>query len=210
MAIGDPYATLLELKNKLKITDTVDDLELEVALTTTSRNIEHHCRRQFNKTTTASARVFDLHRRAYKVHVADFHTTTGLVVKVDPAGDESFTETLASSVYRLEPRDGIVDGEEGWPWSRIVATQRLHPLHPLLLYCGYGHPLVQVTAQWGWAAVPAPVKTACLILASELFKIKDAPFGVAGYGEYGPIRVRQNPIACGLLQPYRRNPVLVG
>jgi len=28
--------------------------------------------------------------------------------------------------------------------------------------------------------------------------------GVAGFGEYGAIRVRMNPIAIDLLQPYQR------
>jgi hypothetical protein len=40
--------------------------------------------------------------------------------------------------------------------------------------------------------------------------LKDAPFGVAGFGEFGAVRVRNNPRAMALLQPYRRLPVLVG
>jgi hypothetical protein len=46
------------------------------------------------------------------------------------------------------------------------------------------------------------VHEACLIVASETVKLRDAPFGVAGYGDYGAIRVRNNPMAMGMLAPY--------
>jgi hypothetical protein len=62
---------------------------------------------------------------------------------------------------------------------------------------------VQITALWGWSAVPDPVKQATLIIAAEQWKLKDAPFGVAGFGEFGPIRVRDNPMAASLLARYR-------
>jgi len=35
-------------------------------------------------------------------------------------------------------------------------------------------------------------------------------FGVQGYGEYGAVRARANPIAADLLAAYRRFGVLVG
>lgn len=198
MAIGDLYATLPEFKDFLKVGDTVDDLQLSAALATTSRGLEHYCRRQFNRAETATTRTFTVRQRAYTASTADFYVTTDLAVATDPAGDETFTGVLDPATLKAEPRDGIVDGEEGWPYTRVVTK-------PTAL-CG----LVQVTARWGWAAIPAPVTQACLILSSELFKLKDAPFGVAAFGEYGPIRVRQNPMACNLLQPYRRSPLLVG
>jgi hypothetical protein len=63
---------------------------------------------------------------------------------------------------------------------------------------------VRDTARWGWTAVPAPVKEATLALAEETFKMKDAPFGVAGMGEFGAIRVRANPRIVTMLSPYVR------
>jgi len=208
LAIGDPYALLEELKDTLKIPDGVDDVQLELALAAISRDIELYCKRQFNQATTASARVFSPRRAGY-LDVDDFHTDTDLVVAVDSAGDDTFSTVLDPAMYRLEPRDGIVRGVEGWPFYRLRfpshhAQFTRHPLYP-------SHRAeVQVTAQWGWAAVPDGVHQACLLLASELFKLKDAPFGVAAYGDYGPVRVRQNPMACALLHPYRVDPVMVG
>jgi hypothetical protein len=204
MAIGDPYATLSELKDTLKIPDGVDDVQLELALAAISRDIETYCKRQFNQTTTASARVFRP-RRSDSLDVDDFHTTTDLAVATDPGWDGSFSTALDPATYQLEPRNGIVNGVPGWPFSRL-RWRHVQYRHP---YSGR-RPEVQVTAQWGWAAVPDGVHQACLLLASELFKLREAPFGVAAYGDYGPVRVRQNPMACALLHPYRVNPVMVG
>lgn len=207
MGLGDSYATLAEIRSRVGITDaadTADDARLTAALTTASRGIEHEtvCGRQFNDAGTASARVYTVDGADLAL-VDDFSTTTGLVVKTDTAGDGTYATSWASSDYQLEPLNGIVSGMTGWPYWRIraVGSRRFVPSARATL---------QVTARWGWSAVPAPVKEACLIVATEIGKLKDAPFGVAGFGEYGAIRVRQNPIAMGMLAPYRRSPVLVG
>jgi hypothetical protein len=48
------------------------------------------------------------------------------------------------------------------------------------------------------------------MLAAKNFQIKDAPFGVAGMGEFGFVRVQDDRGALGKLKPFRRDPVLVG
>jgi hypothetical protein len=207
MAIGDSYATLPELKAFLRLEDAIDDAELADCLTTVSRGIEHYCRRQFNRQETASARVFEV-KRLFRLDVADFYTAADLAVATAPDGGSTFPAIVDPATYRADPQGGVVDGEEGWPFYRLTFTQRVAPAR-VYLHRGQVR-LVQVTARWGWASVPAPVHRACLILASELFKLRDAPFGIAGFGEYGAIRVKQNPMASALLHPYRRNPVLVG
>lgn len=202
MALGDAYATVDDLKGYLNIPDAVDDVELTAALAAVSRGIEKFCRRQFNKATTATARLFAPGRCALAT-VDDFHTTTGLIIATDPGGDGAFDATWAASDYQLEPLNGIADGEQGWPYYRIRTLRQTFP-------ASTGRASLQVTAQWGWAAVPDPVHQACRVLASETFKLADAPFGVAGFGEYGVVRIRQNPMAAAMLAPYRLDPVLVG
>ncbi|HEX6968106.1 MAG TPA: hypothetical protein VF174_04730 [Micromonosporaceae bacterium] len=202
MALGDPYATRDELKARMDITDTADDDRLDDALAAASREIEAWCDRQFNKATVASARVFRPLSR-WTVLVDDFHTTTDLVVATDTGDDGTYATTWTAADYELEPVNGVVSGQSGWPYYRIRAVGS-HEFP-----CGRRRHTVRVTAQWGWAAVPGPVKEACLIVAEELFKLGDAPFGVAGFGEFGPVRVRMNSRAQSLLAPYRRNPVLV-
>jgi len=202
MALGDPYATTAELKTRLGITDSTDDTQLGEALSVASRAVEKVCRRQFNKTTTASARVYDPDH-CHLVVVDDFHTTTDLAVKYDSAADGTYETTVTSANYELRPLNGIVDGESGWPYWQIHAVNLAFPT-------GTGRASMQVTAQWGWNAVPAGVKEATLVVAEETFKLKDAPFGVAGFAEFGVVRLRQNPKAMEWLTPYRRTAILVG
>ena len=202
MALGDPYADLGELKNYLAIGDQADDAVLTDALASVSREIEDHTQRQFNQSAAATSRRY-YPEHACLVQVDDLHTTTGLVVETDADGDGTFETTWSSADYELYPLDGVVGGVPGWPFSEIRAVAS----HT---FPRGGRPTVRITAQWGWAEVPDPVKQACLILASETAKLKDAPFGVAGFSEWGAVRVRQNPLAAKKLAPYVRHPVLVG
>lgn len=201
---GGNYATLAELKQRLAgVSDTTDDALFTAALNSASRAVEKYTGRQFNDSETASARVFypDSSRRCL---VDDFHTTTGLTVKTDDDDDGTYEITLSSSDYQLEPLNGFVDGESGWPYNTIVAVES--QTFPTSTH----RASVEVTARWGWAEVPAAVKEATLIVAEELAKLKDAPFGVSGWTDFGIMRVRDNPFAARLLNPYRRHRVLVG
>ena len=203
MALGDNYATLAELKSRIGISDTNDDTKLNSALSSASRGIEKICLRQFNDAGVTSTRRYRTRFAGY-VDVDDFNTTTGLIIAVDNSDNGTFATTWTTSYYELDPIDGVVDGETGWPYSRIIGIG------------GWEFPVynertqVSVTARWGWTAVPAPIKEAVLLVAEETFKLKDAPFGVAGYGEFGAVRIRQNPMAMNMITPYRRDPVLVG
>jgi hypothetical protein len=200
--LGENYATKAELMQRLGMETADDDPMLEAALSAASRGVELCCDRQFNKTTTATTRTF----RAFSythIETDDFHTTTGLVIATDGSGDGVYETTWELADYELEPLNGIVAGQTGWPYWQINAI------------LSRGFPIgdrarVQVTAQWGWAAVPARVKEATLVAAEELYRLKDAPFGVTGFAEYGAVRVKANPFVAALLSPYRRSVVTVG
>lgn len=203
MALGDPYASQAELKSYMGDTESTDNSKYDDALSAASRWIDHFCGRQFNRATAASARVYYADPfRPCEVEVDDFHTTNDLVVKISLTDDGNYDTTITSAGYQLLPLNGIVEGEGGWPYYRIQFQN---------VYIPYSvRPAVQVTAQWGWAVVPGPVKAACLMLAAETFKLaREAPFGVAGFGAFGAVRVRDNPRAESLLAPYRRTPVLI-
>jgi hypothetical protein len=202
--VADPgpptYAGITDLKAYMGIGDTADDAKLQDALQSASRGIEHFCDRAFWPSLAATARTFHPRTSALAV-VDDFWTATGLVVKTDAGDDATYETTWTSAEYSLEPSNQIVAGELGWPYYRILAVGRSFP-------CGV-RPSVQVTAKWGWPSVPSPVKQACLVVAAETFKLKDSPFGVGGYSQFGIIRVRDNPLAARMLGPYQRHPVLV-
>ncbi len=69
---------------------------------------------------------------------------------------------------------------------------------------GFTEALITVTATWGWPAIPSKVKMAALIIGKDILKQRDVNSGVAGFGEFGAVRVRQNPIAVGMLERLRR------
>jgi hypothetical protein len=64
---------------------------------------------------------------------------------------------------------------------------------------------LQVTARWGWSSVPIEVYEACLLKAAALYKRRDSVQGVAGFGDFGVVRIgRSDPDVIDLLGPYRR------
>jgi hypothetical protein len=206
MALGDVYVTVPELKARLGIQDDNDDTRLLSAVKAASRGIDKVTNRQFNDAGSATSRVFQPDT-ADRAEVDDFSTTTGLIIQTDTALDQTFSQTWTSRDYELRPLNGIVDGEPGWPyWHLSAIGTQWFPIPR-----GWPAPraTLRVTARWGWAAVPDAIKEACQICAEEIFKLRDAPFGVAGFADYGAVRVRQNPIACSMISPYRRTPVLV-
>lgn len=201
MALGDNYHTLAELKTRLGISDNTDNDALNAASASASRNIEKYCRRQFNDAGSASARQY-YPMSSTVVLVDDFHTTTGLQVATDNDDDGDWDTIWATTDYVLEPLNGVRDGVAGWPYWKVKAVEANY-------FYATRRPNVEVTARWGWAAVPAPVKEASLALAEEIFKMKDSPYGIAGFGEFGFVRVRENPKIVSLLMNYRRRAVRV-
>jgi Phage gp6-like head-tail connector protein len=206
VALLDSYATVSELKARLGVTDSNDDVAITSALAAASRDIEGACGRQFNDAGVATARVY-YPDSLTTVVVDDFSTTAGLIVALDYSNAGTYSTTITSTNYQLEPLNGVVDGTPGWPYYKIRAIQTWYPLW----YTSIGDPRtsIQITAQWGWAAVPDPVMQACLVLAEEIFKLKDAPYGIAGFSNYGAVRVRANPKVYELLQRFIRNPIQV-
>lgn len=199
---ADLYASVNELRSRFRLEDADDDELLEKAIRAASRHIDDLANRRFYADQTATARLY-YPRDWYRVDVDDLWSTTDLIVKLDD-GTGTYPTTIASGDYQLEPLNGVVSGASGWPYDRIR-----------LIIANVGWPSywnrrasVQVTAKWGWAAVPAPVRDACLIEAAELFRTKDAPFGIRT-GDFGAIRIRPNPKVDELITPYKRHAVLV-
>lgn len=203
MALDDLYVTVDEIRDYLEGEIVGHQLVLDAAVLAASRGVETFCRRVFNKANAATPRRYRVDDDE-RVSIDDLHTTTDLTVETDDDGDGTFETTWDASEYELEPLDGVVDGQSGWPLHTLRAVDsRRWP-------CGGRRARLRVTAQWGWATVPAPVYSAALIVAAEMAKLPEAPLGVAGYGEMGVVRVRSNPMAASKLAPYVRDPILVG
>jgi hypothetical protein len=206
MALGSTYVSINELKAYLQIGPDkfANDERLVLALDASSRAVERCCHRQFNQAGSATARLYEP-ASPYRVSVDDFHTTTDLVVEVDETGTGSYDRVWSAADYELSPVNGIVDGQPGWPYSSIEAVGSY--LFPRVL--GRRRSVVRVTADWGWSEIPGPVKQATLLLAAQAYKLAEAPLGVAGFGEFGVVRVHENKHANSLLTPYVRDRVLV-
>lgn len=206
------YCTLAEIKAALRITDTNDDVRLTAAIDSACRLIETECNRYFYQDTTVSARRY-VSNDPWLVEVDDISTPAGLIVQSDYAGDGTFSTTWESADYQLEPVNGIMMGQQGWPTTKIRAIRSLYfPVWGGISYPKpYTQALVEVTAQWGWAAVPTPIHDAAIIQAIANFKAADVPFGATPFGEVGVVRLRQalHPSAAMLIGPYRNDPVLI-
>lgn len=201
MALGDNYCTSAELKTRLGITDANEDAAIAQAVSTSSRNVEKYCRRQFNDAGVASARKY--HALDYRtVLVDDFWTTTGLELATDEDDDGDYETIWDTGDYTPYPLDRIRDGVADWVYWNIKAVD-------VSTFQNTRRPGIQVTARWGWQAVPASVKEATLALAEEVFKMKDSPYGIAGFGEFGFVRVRENPKIVSMLKDYRRKAIRV-
>lgn len=199
MAITNGYCTLAEIKEYLKITDSADDALLERAVEAASRQIDGFCGRFFYDSGSASARIYRPDS-LWDLYVDDFSTSSGLIIKSDADDSGTFETTWTTADYELEPFNGVVDGIGGWPYYRIRALSSIQ-------FPGntFRAGTVEVTARWGWAAVPMDVENACLILATRLFKRKDSAEGVIGFNDFGSVRLsRTDPDAVALLNRYRR------
>lgn len=193
--MADPYVSRAEMKSYFEVEDDTeyDDAEIDSTLAAITTGINDVCGRSFWRDEVASTRYF-VPDGPSMLRFDDFYTLTDFAVTVDGGA------WTAASNFRLMPANGIVNGEP-WPyhWLETRIGNRLS--------LGYD---VAMTARWGWAAVPGPVKQACKIVTADTLGLREAKFGVAGFGQYGAVRVRGNAIAMGMLDQYIRQPVKVG
>lgn len=183
MAWGDTdYCTVAELKSFMRITTTMDDVQLSLAISTASRAVDRAASRQFGVVAAPEARTYearlDPYLCAYAVQVDDLMTEIGLVV---------------GGGYTLLPRNAA---QKGRPWTRLVLDDRPEDLDA-----------VDIMARWGWTAVPTAVKLATMLQASRLFKRKDAPFGIAGSPSEGSemrLLAKVDPDVAVSVGPYIR------
>jgi hypothetical protein len=196
LAISNGYATLVQVKAALRITDNVDDTLLEMAIESASRAIDGHAGRYFYSSGTAT-RVFSADD-AWVCQIDDL-AGTAITLKSDPNADGTWNYTWARSDYQLEPVNGVVDGLQV-PYTRIRAIDNYN--FPVL----NDEALVEVTGVFGWASVPTAITQACVIQSSRIFKRLDSPLGVAGFGDMGAVRVSRylDPDVEQLVAPYRR------
>jgi hypothetical protein len=227
-ATSSDYITVDQLKLALNISkDTFDDL-LQLAVSSSSRQIDNWYGDQFWTSDVLEQRV--LRPDTYiDVRPGVFWTTEGLVVETDMDGDGTFEVAWADGDWQAEPTVPMF----GYPHDRIISVGQLwfpapirHNQRLSAYDWGIDRPpeirdpfwgatrraRVRITAKWGWSAVPLEVAQACQILASDHYKSKDLTNGSAGISGYSGgknmlVQPPFNPLALKLLC-HLRDPIL--
>jgi hypothetical protein len=193
MAITNGYCTLAQVKTSLRITDSVDDALLELAVEAASREIDSVTERQFFPTT--ATRIYRP-QDSYITQIDDLNTLTTL--KTSSAADGTFDITWSATDYQLEPLNGLAGG------ITTPATQ-IRAVGDYTFPLDGGEATVQVVGSFGFATTPTAIKQATVLLASRIFKRNDSPLGVAGFGDLGVIRVsRLDPDIDAMISPYKK------
>lgn len=194
MAISQGYATLAQVKAALRITDSVDDSLLEMAIESASRAIDQYTARNFYNAGTAIR--YYAPSDSLNVEIDDMISLISLQTMSDD--EQVYDTTWASDDYQLEPLNGIVDGiSQPYNHIRAIGDYTYLTLD--------GEATVKVTAVWGWSAVPIQVTQATVIQASRIFKRLDSPLGIIS-GELGSMRVgsRLDPDVAQLVDSLRK------
>lgn len=195
MAITNGYATLAEVKAALRITDSVDDSLIELAVESASRAIDTYTGRYFYNAGTAS-RIFIADSNWYTV-IDDAVSITEVATADDL--DANFRTVWDSADYQKEPLNNVSGGITGWPTTALRAVDdKVFPVNGQ-------EACVRVTGTWGWSAVPTAIKKATIYQAARFFKRDESPLGVLSSPDLGFIRVgtKVDPDVAMLIDPYR-------
>lgn len=183
-----PIVTLASLKDYARNElGTADDVAIQAALDAAHYSAYDYAGRQFELAGAASARTFV----PTSWHILEISDCTSITSVVNNG------TTVAASDYQAEPVGGRSDSGATVPFTRLRMLTGAW-------YCWNGQASVTVTATWGWAAAPAAAVEAVKILAKDILHQRDNRSGVAGFSEFGAVRVRQNPYVAMLLDPLRR------
>lgn len=198
--MANEYITVAELKAALSLAgESFADPDIARSITAASRAVEDATDRRFWQDADVNQVRYYTPKDAYRLSIDDLVTLTALAT--DLAGAGTFTQSwTANTDFVIKPLNAAADG---YPYTTVCAQAARSTLY---FPVGYLRS-VRVTGRFGWPAVPDPVKQATMMIASRLLKrVREAPFGVAGFGMDGvAVRVaRQDPDVVELLAPYER------
>jgi len=195
LAVTNGYCTLADVKASLRITDTIDDALIENSINAASRMIDQYCNRYFYSGQPDEVRYYKAND-AYNCWIDDCQTITTL--RTAQSSPIVYNQTWTSTDFQTIPANTLANGA-------------YQPINQLIAVYNYFFPtwqesnLIQVTGTFGWPSVPEPVKFACIIQASRLFKRLESPLGVAGVSDIGIMRVGSNidGDVAQLINPFR-------
>lgn len=193
MAISNGYASLLQIKSAIGISDGIDDPALEMAIESASRQIDSYTERYFYNAGTATKIFAPLDN--WVCPTEDFISLSQVQTSED---GESWDTTWDTEDWQAEPLNGRAGG-------LVTSYTQIRAVEDYLFPYRQGEATVRLTGVWGWSAVPIAITQATVILASRIFKRLDSPLGIIS-GELGSMRVgfRLDPDVQHLIEPYRK------
>lgn len=164
MAITNGYCTLAEFKQFMTApgqdltADIGDDTVIEALIESSSRFIDGECVRHFYKSATDETRYYTATDPAF-IRVDDLVSVTALYTDY---GDRTYPNTWAATDFDLWPYNASADGR---PYVQIVVTPGGAYWFPAGTAKG-----VKVTGIFGYPAIPAQIKDACVMISLSAYK----------------------------------------
>lgn len=203
--MADEYVDKNDVKNRIGLSGTSQDSNIDNAINAASRQIDAICGRYFYKETAVAVKYYTP-TNDFFLFTDDISTTTGLIVQLDTTDDGTYDKTLTLDTdFALKPFNPqinrITDGTTYyWPYTEIeiLATRSSERFDRLI------QRNVKVTASFGWSSIPDAIKEACIIQATRLWKRKDTPFNVFGNEQTGQQELfsKMDPDAKELIKGY--------
>jgi hypothetical protein len=222
------YVGKEELKSRLSISnsDTANDYEIQLAIQCVTNWINEYCGEHFYQITEARTYMNDnIYTLPIDALVSTPSIVSNTVVKLDYSGSGVFSTNWGAPSFAGSPGSnptytfklGTEQRRDNW---NINAAGVPRPYRQLQVLSGLNNASsgpgewlpfiwpftfedrIQITGTWGWNFIPPNVQNAAMMLAVDLFKSKDAPWGVAGIGDLGIVKVQSNPWVVELLRPY--------
>ena len=194
------YCSLEEVKSRLGKTSSDSDFEIEIAVQAAARDIEGFCGRHFWRTPAGTTRTY-VPEDLWRAQVDDLVAVSAL--NLDTSGNGVYDTTWVTGTdYVLEVSEQDYNN---------AASGELRPYTQIRAVSGKWFPFIwpfthqdriQVVGTFGWPAVPPIVKQAALLIASDYFKLREAPFGQGGFAEYGVAKSTAEPMIADMLRPY--------
>jgi hypothetical protein len=211
------YCGLEEFKSRNSIlpTSVADDYEISMAIQAASGWINRYCGTHFFQ--VIEARTYPI-TNLYFLPIDQIVPGSITSFKLDNDGDGIFETTWVEGTNFQVYREGETYNQNyagiNRPFDYVKAILSPPPgsggqFFPFVWPFSHDD-RVQITGTWGWQQIPEEVTQACLIMATQLFREKDSPWGTVGTGDMGVIRTSQSPYLIELLRPFKNPRKTVG
>jgi hypothetical protein len=213
------YTGLDELKHRLNISDNRYDYEAQLAIQVVANWVNNYCGRHFYR--LHEARTFipeSVWGCPLDDLVSDPAVVSGTQVNLDYNGNGVYDVSWALGVNYQLKLGGMGNSEDNYNINAAGVPRPYRQLQVLTGVAGVSAipgggwlpwiwpytylNRVQVTGTWGWNSVPPAISQAAMLLAVDLYKSKDAPWGVAGVSDLGIVKVQSNPWVVELMKDY--------